>query len=132
MDAFRCSCRCKCPVFAIIASAVVGVVAAFLQILGTITVTPAFLWVALGVATVYLAVLLLSGAREQQPCRCANLGVLLAGILGTVLFSIVLLAVGVAATSVVSAILVGILLFFLALTYTGAACTVRNREDCGC
>lgn len=130
MGIFNCGCTCRCPILAIIASAVVGVVAAFLQILGTITVTPAFLWVALGIAVVYLAVLLVRrtdvGGCE---CRCANLATLLAGILGTILFSLVLLAVGVVATSVVSAILVGVLLFFLALTFTAAACAVRC-ENC--
>ncbi len=132
MGIFNCGCGCRCPIFAIIASVVIGVVAAFLQILGTITVTAAFLWVALGIGVVYLAILLVRRADSDRcDCRCANLAVLLAGILGTILFSLVLLAVGVVATSVVSAILVGILLFFLTLTFTGAACTVRCGENCG-
>jgi uncharacterized membrane protein (DUF485 family) len=55
---------------------------------------------------------------------------LLIAILGTVQFSVVLLAVGIVATSVLSAILVGILLFFLTLTLTAAACYVRQTAGC--
>ncbi|MBQ3002430.1 MAG: hypothetical protein IJD82_01715, partial [Clostridia bacterium] len=55
-----CSCRCSCTLWAIIASAVIGVVAAFLQMAGLINVTPAFLWVLLGIAVVYLAVLVVA------------------------------------------------------------------------
>lgn len=68
MPLCNCNCRCSCTGAAVIASAVVGVLAAFLQITGVITVTPAFLWVALGVAVVYLGVLvgLLRFHREHK------------------------------------------------------------------
>ena len=54
----NCNCRFNCTLFAIISAAVLGVVAAFLQFSGVITVTTAFLWVALGIGVVYLAGLL--------------------------------------------------------------------------
>jgi len=54
----------------------------------------------------------------------------LAGILGTVLFSLVILAVGIVATSVVSAILVGLLVAFFALIVTATACLIRCLADC--
>ena len=44
---------------------------------------------------------------------------------------VVLLALGITATSIVDAILVGLLLFSAALTVTGAACFVRCLLDCG-
>ena len=122
-------CFCgNCRVFAVLASVIVGVVAAFLQITGAITVTPAFLWVTLGVAVGFLA-LFVAAAAYGRGC-CGTLTVPLAGILGTTLFSIVLLAVGVTATSVVSAILVGALLGFFSLIITGAVCYVRCVADC--
>lgn len=58
MPLCNCSCRCSCTAVALIVSAILGVLAAFLQITGVITVTTAFLWVALGIAVVYLG------------CRC--------------------------------------------------------------
>ena len=136
MSIFGCRCRCSCLLAAVIASVIVGVVTAFLQITGMITVTLAFLWVAFGIAVVYLGLLLvaaaLAGGEEVSECLCATLNALLAGILGTALFAVVLLAVGIAATSILSAILVGALLFFLSLILTGTACLVRSLTGCGC
>lgn len=133
----NCSCnpRISCTTAALIISVIVGVVTAFLQILGVITVGAAFLWVTLGIAVVYLAGLVVASAlsrRTGRPaCTCRVLNTLLAGILGTVLLSLVLLAVGIVATSVISAIGVGLLLFFLALIITASACYVRCEADCG-
>ena len=98
MPTCNCNFRCSCTLVAVIASVILGVVAAFLQITGVITVTPTFLWVVFGTALGYLGLLL---------------------------------AVGVIATSVVSAILVGLLVLFAALTVTGSACFVRCVTDCG-
>lgn len=134
MQSCNCQCRCSCTLLAIIASAILGVVAAFLQISGVITVAPVFLWVSLGVALVYLGILvggsILSRRTDSRSCQCPALGITLAGILGTALFSVVLLAVGIVATSIVSAILVGLLVALLALTLTGSACLVRCLADC--
>ena len=128
-----CGCRRSCALAAVVASAILGVVAAFLQISGTITVTPAFLWVVLGIAVVYLGVLVVATALrrgERQACLCSALSVVLAGILGSALFAVVLLAVGIVATSVLSAVLVGLTVAGLALTVTGSACLVRCLADC--
>ena len=130
----NCNCRFNCTLFAVISAAILGVVAAFLQISGVITVTTAFLWVALGIGVVYLAGLLVAsaGRRGVTPsgCLCSALKTLLAGVLGTILLALILLAVGIIATSVLSAVLVGILVFFLWLTVASAACYVRCAADC--
>ena len=132
----NCSCglRCNCPVAAALVSVLLGVVAAFLQITGTITVTPAFLWVVLGVAIGYLAVFVVATAAARkdgrQQCLCSSLGTLLAGIIGSVLFSVILLAVGIVATSVLSAILVGLTALSFFLTVLSAACLLRYLADC--
>ncbi|MBQ7887093.1 MAG: hypothetical protein IJ313_09400 [Clostridia bacterium] len=131
----NCNCRCRCTVFAAIASAILGVLAAFFQITGLITITPIFLWVAFGIAVVYLGVLVISSAladrAEQCMCVCSALSGILLGILGTILFAVILLAFGVVATSVITAILVGLLVFFFALMLTNTACLVRHLSDCG-
>lgn len=133
MNVCNCNFKCNCTVLALVAAAIIGVIAAFLQITGVIMVAPVFLWVALGIAVVYLGLLVVTGGRrrEEQACVCRTLGTVLAGILGTALFAVVLLAVGIVATSVISAILVGLLVFFLALTLAGSACYVKCLADCG-
>ena len=138
MSIFCCESRQSCVGLAVIASAVLGVVAALLRITAVITVTPAFLWVALGIAIGYLAILLASGGccPKAAPCRCGNntLTAVLAGILGTALVSVILLAVPFAATSIVGAILAGLLILFLSLTVTATACLVSRccdrQNDC--
>ncbi len=136
MSLFNCHCSCKgsCTIGAVIASVIIGVVTAFLQITGIITATPAFLWVVFGIAVGYLAVLVAATAlarrTERANCLCNSIKALLAGILGSILLATVLLAVGIVATSILSAILVGLLLFFFALTLTSSACLITCLADC--
>lgn len=134
MSIYGCHYQCSCRLLAVIASVIIGVITAFLQITGTVTATPAFLWVVFGVAVAYLGVLVvaaaLSGRGDPTGCVCSALNALLIGILGSVLFALALLAVGIVATSVLSAILVGITLFFFALMLTSTACLVRYLVNC--
>lgn len=134
MALLNCCCRRDCTLWAVIASLVLGIIGAFLQITGVITVTPIFLIVALGIAVVYLAVLLvlavLTRRADRRPCLCDPLNAVLAGILGTILLSVVLLAVGITATSIVSAILIGLLTAAVTLTFAGTACLIKCLADC--
>lgn len=129
-----CNCKCSCTVAGIVASLIVGIIAAFLQITAVITVAPVFLWVALGIGVGFLGILTLRAGTSccvrNNACSCAALNALLIGILGTILSSVILLSVGIVATSVLSAILIGILLFFLSLTLSEAACYVRTLAAC--
>lgn len=128
------SCRTGCTVIAVVASLIIGIIAAFLRITATITLTPAFLWVLLGIAVVYLAVTLISAALFHNVCcdnLCGIITTLLAGILGTILLSIVLLAIEFVATSIIGAILTGALLFFFFLTITSTGCLVQCFFNCG-
>ena len=130
----NCNCRFNCTLFAVISAAILGVIAAFLQISGTITVSTAFLWVALGIGVVYLAGVLVASVLRRggvaPNCLCRALNTLLAGVLGTILLALVLLSVGIVATSVLSAVLVGVLVFFLWLTFAASACYIRCTADC--
>ncbi len=136
MSLFCCSCngRNNCVGLSVIAAVVIGIVTAFLQLTATITVAPAFLWVALGVALVYLAVVLIAVALARRAplptCACSVLTALLVGILGTALLAVVLLAITFAATSILGAIIVGGLLLFLTLTVASTACLVRCLAHC--
>ncbi len=130
-----CNCKCSCSLLSVIAGLIIGVIAAFLQITGTLTVTTVFLWVAAGVAAVYLGILLLTSGVQQNcsrcGCLCAVLNTLLAGVLGTILFAAILLAVGIVATSVISAILVGLLTTSFVVLIISTACVIRSLFDCG-
>ena len=129
----NCSFRCTCLTLAVIASAIVGVIATVLTITAAITVTPAFLWVVLGVAVVGLALLLVVTVFGDEAAKCCiarALPALLTGILGAILLSVVLLAITFAATSIVGALLVGALLLFASLIVTSTACVIRCLAVC--
>jgi len=135
MSNFSCGCnRNSCVTLAIFASIILGFVAAILSITATITVTPAFLWVAGGIAILFLAVLLgVSPALQGlgvRGCVCSVLPVLILGILGTVLTSVILLAVSFAATSVIGAIITGALVLFLSLLIITATCLIKCIAGC--
>ena len=129
-----CNCKCSCTLLSGIVSLVIGIIAAFLQITGAITVTAAFSWVVFGIGVGSLAFLLLSGAIQQPcnrcSCTCAAVTAALIGSLGSILFALVLLAVGTVATSILSAVLVGLTLLFLTLLLTNAACIIRSLYSC--
>ena len=127
----NCNCRSDCLTFGIAAAIVVGIVTAILRFTAIITVTPVFLWVTLGIAVVYLALLLVTtlATRDETdlPCRkCWTLTSLLIGLLGTILLSVVLLAIPFAATSALGAVLTGLLLAFFTLFIVSSACLVKR------
>ena len=133
MSSSNCGCKMGCPVMAILVSIIIGIITAFLTFSATIAVTPAFLWVLFGVAVVYLAITLLTASFRYgsiRRCICDILPVLLTGILGTVLTSVILLAITFAATSVIGAIITGALLLFFSLIITTTACLVKCIVGC--
>ncbi len=128
-----CDCKSDCTTLGVIASVIIGIIAGILRFTAVITVTPAFLWVTLGIAVVYLAILLFTSVRREtggRHCLCGSLKALLFGILGTILFSVILLAIPFAATSVLGAIITGLLLTFLSLIFTSTVCQVRCETGC--
>ena len=134
MTFLSCETKRDCNGIGVIFSAIVAIVAAFLQITAVITVTPIFYIVAFGIAITYLAFLLIAIALTQNTncnrCICSSLSTLLISILGVVVFAIILLAVSFAATSVIGAIVLGLLVFFFALTLTSTACLVKCLANC--
>lgn len=133
MTSLNCERRGDCTGFAFIASIIIGVIAAFLQITAVFTLTPVFSIVAFGIAILYLAILLLSTAsihRSSYSCACASTRALLLGIAGTILASVILLLVTFAATSVIGAIIVGVLFFSFALLITSTICLINCLSNC--
>ncbi len=133
MNICGCRTKCDCTLFAVIASVIVGIVTAFLSFSVTLAV-PAFVyWIFFGVALVLLAVSLISAPLacrcKENFCTCASLTTFLAGVLGTVLFSLVLLLIDLTA-GILASLLTGLLFGFFTLTVTSVACIVRNLFDC--
>ena len=113
---------------ALIASIILGFVAAILRFTAVITVTPAFLWVTLGIGVVYLLALLFVTALREDICRrcfAQTLDGWVLSALGTILLSVVLLAVPFAATSGWGAVLTGVLIAFISLLLTLTACVIK-------
>lgn len=133
MSMCNCSCKSRCSVIGIIASVIVGLVAAILRISAVITVTPAFLWVVLGIAVVYLALSLVFADNIKGINKsgfCPILSVFFTGILGSILMSVVLLGVTFVATSTIGAILTGALFAFASLIFTQTVCLVKCLVNC--
>ena len=134
MNGSDCGCRRECLLIAVSASIVVAIVAAVLSFSAIITVLPAFLWVALGSAAVVLLVLLVSSLFLRggyiSNCLCGALPVLLTGILGAILTSVVLLAISFAATSVLGEIITGALAGLVTLIITSLVCLLRCTLGC--
>ncbi len=130
----NCSCKWSCVSLSIVASIIVGVITTFLRFTAAITLTPAFLWVVLGVAVIYLGLNLVTAALTRasgiRGCVCSVLPTVLIGILGAILLSVLLLAIPFAATSLLGAVLTGLLLFFASLFITATACLVRCIFGC--
>ena len=128
----NCNGRYTCVDIAIFASVIIGIVAGVLRFTAVITATPAFLWVVFGVAIGFLALLVFIGNRLGTVLRCGfrALTALLVGILGTVLFSVTLLGITFAATSVIGAIITGLLLGFFTLLVTASVCLIKNIVVC--
>lgn len=132
----NCNCyfRTSCAGISIVASIIIGLITAMLRFMGVITATPAFLWVAFGIAIVYLAILLVisafSSCADKNYCKKITIPVLLAGILGTILTSVILIAIEFVATSIIGAIITGILLAFFTLIITSTACLIKCQYQC--
>ncbi len=131
MTTTNCSCQINCTAKAVISSIVIGVLAAIFQYTALITITPAFLWVLFGIAVGYLGITVLTSSicPDIRHC-CTNLSSFSAGILGTVLTSLILLGITFAATSVIGAIITGFLLFFFSLLITSSVCLIKCRYNC--
>lgn len=134
MNFLCCNDKSRCSCGAIIASIIIGIIAAFLRITAVITVTPVFLFIVLGIAVVYLAITpaTLAAIRNvsNRCCLCSVVPVLLAGILGTILTAVILLAIPFAATSILGAIIAGILLASASLMIISVACLSRCAISC--
>lgn len=131
MTEVNCCNRQGCALFSVIISIIAGAVATLLTVTAAVTVTPVFYWVIFGIAVAFLLASFLTVSRRNLgECTCLSLRLFLAGILGTVTAALVLLGVGFVATSILGAIITGILVLSFSLFITSAVCIVRSAVDC--
>ena len=134
MTFLNCENRRDCTGIAFVVSLIIGIIAAFLQFTAIITLPTIFPIIAFAVAAAYLAVALIAAALTQKASTCNNCCIpffaLLTGILGTILFSIILFVVDIAATSIIGAIIVGALFFFFSLMIITVTCLIRCFLNC--
>lgn len=138
----NCNCNCKCTgrfdctALSITASIIIGVVAGVLRFTAVITLPAPFLWVTFGIALGFLVILfvntLVNGRTRRNDCVCTGLPLLILGILVTLLAAVILLGITFAATSVIGAIVAGVLLAAFSLIFTSAACFIKCTADCSC
>ena len=135
MGLFNCNCRANCTGVALVVSVLAGIIAAFLQVTGAITLTVPFLWVLFGIGVGFLAKVVIAAALTRNHrsgcCPCTALNALLVGALGTILTALVLLGVDIPATSLLAVLLVGLLIGSFTLLLTASACLVRCLTGCG-
>ena len=128
MAVFCCNDKCSCTALAVVVSALIGVVTAFLRISAVITVAPLFFQSVIAIAVLLLVTTLFSAAANNSDtcklCLCSALKAQLVGILGSIATALVLLAVAFAATSTLGAVFVGLLLFFFSLALSSTACMI--------
>ncbi|MBR5536148.1 MAG: hypothetical protein IKU60_05825 [Clostridia bacterium] len=129
----NCSCRPNCIGIAVLSALVLGIIAGFLTFSGILTLPVAFLWTAFGIAAGSLGLLLVltsfSCARALR-CICNALSVLLLGILGTILTSLILILIDITLASVAGAVITALLVLFFTLFITAFACVIRCIASC--
>ena len=125
MSSSKCSGCFKTSILALVISVIIGVISAILVGAGTILVESYFLYGAAISALVYLAVLVFAGSvgTGLSGCGSSFIESALWGILGTVLFSGILLAAG-TPVGLFGSLLLGVLVFFISLMLTSLSLLV--------
>ena len=135
MTIFNCECKRDCLLFSAVSSIIIGIIVAFLRITGVITITQTLLIVVFGIAVLFLLAALIASALWGQriciSCVYSTVSAVLVGVLGTLLLSVILLAIPFATTSIIGAIITGALAAFFSYIFTATACTIKCFVKCG-
>lgn len=132
------SCRCNgsdfCKIIGITAALIFGIAVGLLYFFGVFTaiaipLTTILAFGFVGIAGV-TAISLFAKGREITGCLCRLKGTLLSGAIGTFILSLAALAVSLTTGSVLSAVVIGVVGFFLALLIAGLVCLVSCAANC--
>lgn len=132
----KCNCNyCpSCTGIGVVISLIFGVIAAFLRYSAVITIGTSFLWVTFGIAVLVLLLTLYLASRTRgssSECLCSGITALMTGIGGTIVTSLISLAVSFVATSTIGAIVSGILVFSFFLIISTLICLIPCLYGCG-
>lgn len=126
----------SCNFAGIVVSILVGIAAGLLFAFGLLPSVLVAVWVSLVLAFVLLAYILALTARGAGrgtgTCQCRNVLPLLLAVLGTIALAIIALSVTLAATSALSAVLIGLGAAFVAGMLTQLFCLIRCLVNRSC
>ena len=124
----------SCLVAGVTAGILLAIAAALLFFFGVITNLTIALWVAFGVGIFTLvstfAAALLTPVWISRKCFCRNKNALLTGGIGLVVTTVIALSATIAAQSILSAILIGLVTFFLLLSVAAIICFIICITRC--
>jgi len=124
----------SCLAAGITAGILLGVAAGLLFFFGVITNLTIALWVAFGVGIFTLVssfgAALLTPVWISRKCFCRSNNALLTGGIGLVITTVIALSTGIAAGSILSAILIGLVAFFLLLSVAALICFIICITRC--
>lgn len=134
MNNCKCNCSILCSVIGTAIALVFGTAVGFLFYFGVFSaiVIPLTTILAFGFVSIIgtATTALLNRSCEIEGCLCRLKGMLLSGATGTFISSLAALAVSLTTGSVLSAIVIGLVGFFLALLIAGVVCLVNCVTDC--
>jgi len=119
----------NCGIISTILGVISGIIVSVLFSFGLLPIITTALWISLGIGGLVLfCILLLSifGSNNISRCLLKSISLLLTGSLGTILSVLVLSAIVLDITSVISIILVGIATFFLIFLISSVACVISR------
>ena len=124
----------SCLLAGITAGVLVAIAVGLLFFFGVITNLTIALWVAFGVGIFTLvstfAAALLTPVWISRKCFCRNKNALLTGGIGLVVTTVIALSTTLAAQSILSAILIGLVAFFLLLSLASIICFIICITRC--
>lgn len=130
----RCICTVSCTLIGVISALFAGVVLGALYFFGILTalIIPLEAVLAFGIIAFFgiSAISLVSEKCYLKNCICRLRGIIYTGAVGTILSSIIALLVSLTPGAILSAIVIGLVGFFLVLLIAAIICLVSCTADC--
>lgn len=130
----KCICTVSCKLIGVISALFAGVVLGALYFFGILTaiIIPLQAVLAFGIIAFFgiSAVSLLKQKCNLTNCLCRLRGILFTGAVGTILSSLIALLVSLTPGAILSAIVIGLVGFFLVLLIAAIICLVSCTADC--
>lgn len=134
MSENRCSCSASCAFIGTAIAIVTGIIVGLLFFFGVLeSITLGLIATLIAGAGAFAAIsaaFLFARNGEKKRCLCRLRGILFTGAVGTFLTSLFALLVDVGIFSIISAIIIGLVAFFLILLISAIICLALCVADC--